>query len=185
KRMDEMILALLDFSRVGRKTEEMKLIDTRSSLDEALAFLAPEIKNSGGRINVSGEWVKLIASRDEITRLLQNLMGNALKYHLADKVVEVDVNAKIKGDIFQVTVSDNGIGIEPTQIKRLFKVFSRLQSRSHFEGSGVGLALCRKIVEHHDGEIWVESEGEGQGAMFKFTLPIKEVSDEKHDKTDH
>ena len=173
KRMDEMILALLEFSRVGRKTEGMALIDSHAALDEALLFLAPEIKINQATIHVGGKWAELFASQDEITRLLQNIIGNALKYHQQDKTPHIKIEAKIVKNNFQVTISDNGIGIDPLQITRLFKVFSRLQSRSHFEGTGVGLALCRKIVEHHAGKIWVESEGEGLGSVFKFTLPIK------------
>jgi PAS domain S-box-containing protein len=173
KRMDEMILALLEFSRVGHKTEGMALIDSHAALDEALLFLAPEIKINRAIINTSGKWLKLFANQDEITRLLQNLIGNALKYHQQDKVPQIEIGAKVVENNFQVAVSDNGIGIDPSQIERLFKVFSRLQPRSHFEGTGVGLALCRKIVEHHMGKIWVESEGEGEGSVFKFSLPIK------------
>ncbi len=175
KRMDEMILALLEFSRVGRKNEGMTLINSRVALDEALLFLAPEIKTNQATINISGEWIELFASGDEITRLLQNLMGNALKYHQQNKAPQIEISTKVVGNNFQVAVSDNGIGIDPSQIKRLFKVFSRLQPRSHFEGTGVGLALCRKIVEHHEGKIWVESEGEGLGTVFKFSLPIKKI----------
>lgn len=173
RRMDEMILALLDFSRVGRKTEAMKLIDTGKSLDEALSFLAPEISATKASIDIEGEWPELVGSRDEMTRLMQNLVGNALKYHEPDCPPQVCIRAKVKEDCFQVSVIDDGIGIDPGQQERLFKVFSRLQARSRYEGTGVGLALCRKIVEHHGGKIWVESEGEGTGSAFIFSIPVK------------
>ncbi len=173
KRMDEMILALLEFSRVGRKTEVMTLINSHDALEEALLFLEPDIKTNQATINVKGEWIELFASRDEITRLLQNLIGNALKYHQQDNAPHIEIKAKVEKNNLQVSIADNGIGIDPSQIDRLFKVFSRLQPRSHFEGTGVGLALCRKIIAHHSGEIWVESKGEGLGTVFKFTLPIK------------
>lgn len=172
KRMDAMILSLLDYSRVGRKTEAKTLVSSRASLDEALAFLNPELSTCGGEIKVTGVWPELFASRDELTRLLQNLIGNALKYHEQNQPPQVHVHGTVGAGSLRVEVRDRGIGIEPSQLERLFKVFSRLQARSRFEGTGIGLALCRKIVEHHGGSIGVESEGEGQGCMFWFELPL-------------
>lgn len=172
KRMDRMILSLLDYSRIGRKFEEKAWINGKDSLDEALAFLGPELSASGGGIEVTGEWPELFASRDELTRLLQNLIGNALKYHEEGRPPQVHVHGELLSSRWRVEVRDRGIGVDPRQMDRLFKVFSRLQARSRFEGSGVGLALCRKIVEHHGGEIGVESAGEGQGCTFWFELPL-------------
>ncbi|MDD2800257.1 MAG: PhnD/SsuA/transferrin family substrate-binding protein [Methylococcales bacterium] len=173
KRMDQMILALLDYSRVGRKTEIKTHIASRTAVDEALLFLKPALEVSGGSVEISGDWPELIASRDELTRLLQNLIGNALKYHEPNQPPQVEVHASQLNNSFRVEVRDRGIGIDPDQIGRLFNVFSRLQSRSRFEGSGVGLALCRKIVEHHGGNIGVNSAGEGHGSVFWFELPIQ------------
>jgi len=172
KRMDAMILSLLDYSRIGRKFEAKTQISSKASLDEALAFLNPELDACGGEIKVTGDWPELFASRDELTRLLQNLIGNALKYHEENRPPLVHIHGMVSADSLRVEVRDQGIGIEPSQMDRLFKVFSRLQARSRFEGSGVGLALCRKIVEHHCGTIGVESAGEGQGCVFWFELPI-------------
>lgn len=174
KRMDSMILALLDYSRVGRQNEAFSVISTRAAVEEALVFLKPLLETSGGKVEILGNWVDLAASRDELTRLFQNLIGNALKYHEEDKPLLVEVIASVKSTTFRVEVRDNGIGIASNQMDRLFKVFSRLQARSRFEGTGVGLALCRKIVEHHGGKIGVESEGEGLGCTFWFELPIVE-----------
>jgi PAS domain S-box-containing protein len=171
-RMDAMILSLLDYSRVGRKFEAKTQLSSKESLDEALAFLNPELNACGGAIKVTGDWPDLFASGDELTRLLQNLIGNALKYHQDNQPPQVHVHGEIRGGSLRVEVRDNGIGIAPNQLNRLFKVFSRLQARSRFEGTGVGLALCRKIVEHHGGAIGVESAGEGQGCMFWFELPV-------------
>ncbi|MEI7840372.1 MAG: PAS domain S-box protein [Methylococcaceae bacterium] len=172
KRMDAMILSLLDYSRVARLTEPFSNISTRAALDEALLFLKPALKTSGGNIHASGNWIDLIASRDELTRLFQNLIDNALKYHDENNPPQVEILASVKTNIFRVEVRDSGIGIEPSQMERLFKVFSRLQARSRFEGTGVGLALCRKIMEHHGGKIGVESEGEGLGCVFWVEFPI-------------
>ncbi|MGZ5628431.1 MAG: PAS domain-containing sensor histidine kinase [Methylobacter sp.] len=176
KRMDAMILSLLDYSRVGRKFEAKTLLSSRDALDEALAFLDPELKACGGAIEVTGDWPELSASGDELTRLLQNLIGNALKYHEDHQPPKVHVHGTVSAGSLRVEVRDHGIGIEPSQMNRLFKVFSRLQARSRFEGTGVGLALCRKIVEHHGGTIGAESAGEGQGCMFWFELPIVNTS---------
>jgi len=172
KRMDAMILSLLDYSRIGRVFVAKTSLSSKASLDEALAFLNPELSACGGEIKVTGDWPELVASRDELTRLLQNLIGNALKYHDENQAPQVHVHGAVCAGSFRVEVRDQGIGIDPGQRDRLFKVFSRLQARSRFDGSGVGLALCRKIVEHHGGTIGVESEGEGQGCMFWFELPI-------------
>lgn len=177
KRMDAMILSLLDYSRVGRKSEAKALISSKASLDEALAFLNPELHACGGEIKVTGDWPELFASRDELTRLLQNLIGNALKYHEQNQVPQVHIHGTVYAESLRVDIRDQGIGIEPSQMDRLFKVFSRLQARSRFDGTGVGLALCRKIVEHHGGTIGVESAGEGQGCVFWFELPIANAVD--------
>jgi PAS domain S-box-containing protein len=176
KRMDSMILSLLDYSRMGRKNDAFQLIASQTAVNEALLFLEPALKSSGGKIDVQGDWVDVVANRDELTRLLQNLIGNALKYHAENEPPLVQVLAITTQNTFRVEVKDSGIGIVPNQIDRLFKVFSRLQSRSRFEGTGVGLALCRKIVEHHGGKIGVESEGVGCGCTFWFELPIATVA---------
>jgi PAS domain S-box-containing protein len=172
KRMDAMILSLLDYSRVGHKTLAIQQINSREALDEAMAFLKPELQASGGRVDTFGVWPEITASRDELTRLLQNLIGNALKYHEINQPPRVEITTRLSANTFRVAVRDFGIGIDEQHIERLFKVFSRLNARTRFEGTGVGLALCRKIVEHHGGKIGVESAGEGQGSVFWFELPL-------------
>jgi PAS domain S-box-containing protein len=172
KRMDSMILSLLDYSRMGRATHLFEQISSQNALEEALQFLQPELETSGGSVEISGDWVEILANQDELTRLLQNLIGNALKYHTENEPPQVHVLAITTQNKFRVEVKDVGIGIEPSQINRLFKVFSRLQSSSKFEGTGVGLALCRKIVEHHGGEIGVFSKGKSEGCTFWFEIPI-------------
>ena len=172
RRMNAMILALLDFSRVGRKTEPLDWLETRAALDEALSFLQPECVATAGRVEISGDWPRLMASRDEIVRLFQNLLGNALKYHEAGQAPMVNVHGSLQAKVWRCEVRDRGVGIDPAQIGRLFQVFSRLQAQSRFEGTGVGLALCRKIVEHHGGRIGVESAGEGHGCTFWIELPL-------------
>lgn len=173
KRIDQMLMALLDYSRVGRKGAATAWFDSRETLDEALLFLRPAIAEAGAKIQIDGEWPRLVANRDELTRLFQNLIGNAVKYRAEGQVPDITVGAELTGSEWRVTVRDNGIGIAPGQIGRLFQVFQRLQARAKYEGVGVGLALCRKIVEHHGGRIWAESAGDGQGCVFRFTLPVQ------------
>ncbi|MFA7270047.1 MAG: ATP-binding protein [Sterolibacterium sp.] len=180
KRMDAMIVSLLDYSRVGRKTGAKQWLESRAPLDEALGFLDPACEEARAVVSVSGEWPKVFASRDELSRLFQNLIGNALKYREAEQPPRVEVVSVVSGvtgdageQRWRVSVRDHGIGIDPQQIGRLFQFFSRLQSRARYEGTGMGLALCRRIVEHHAGCIWVESAGEGQGSTFIFEIPLQ------------
>ncbi len=184
RRMDGMILGLLDYSRVGRKSDPNAWMASRESLDEALSFLQPAIQESGADIRVSGDWPRIFASRDEMTRLFQNLVGNAVKYRVPERPPVVDVTVRDQGRDWLFSVRDNGVGVAPGQQDRLFKVFSRLHARGKYEGTGIGLALCRKIVEHHQGRIWVESEGEGQGSVFLFTMAKVEGEEDDSRNTD-
>jgi PAS domain S-box-containing protein len=171
KRMDQMLVSLLDYSRVGRKGEPLAPLASRDGVDEALRFLAPAIRDADATVLVSGDWPELVASRDEFTRLWQNLIGNAVKYRAPDRVPEIDITVMPVEAGWRFCVADNGIGIDPTQFDRLFKVFQRLHTRDQYEGTGIGLAVARKIVERHGGRIWVESGGNGQGCRFCFNLP--------------
>lgn len=175
KRMDRMLVALLEYSRVGRIGQPMEWIDSRQSLQEALLFLSPAIEQNAARIAITGEWPEILASADEFERLFQNLLGNALKYHAEGTVPVIEVCAQPDNTGWEFSFRDNGIGIAPDQIGRLFKVFQRLHANDRFEGSGVGLALCRRIVQRHDGRIWVESQGADTGSTFFFTLPASHV----------
>ncbi len=172
KRMDSMIVSLLEYSRVGRKTGEKQGIESRAVLDEALSFLQPMIQESGAQVTFQGVWPQLFASRDELMRLFQNLIGNAIKFHESGQVPLIEIESVVAKKMWRVSVKDHGVGIDPKQADRLFQFFSRLQSRTLFEGTGMGLALCRRIVEHHDGRIWVESAGVGSGSTFIFELPV-------------
>ncbi|MFA6014636.1 MAG: ATP-binding protein [Gallionellaceae bacterium] len=178
KRIDHMLVALLEYSRIGRKGEPAKWIESRDILDEALKFLQPVITEARAEIKIDGNFPRILAGQDEILRLLQNLIGNAVKYRIADRTPEIIITSKVLGNEWQVCIADNGVGIIPDQIKRLFKVFQRLQTRQAYEGTGIGLALSRKIVEHHKGRIWAESDGEGQGSRFYFAIPLRQ--DSKH-----
>ncbi|OGS89564.1 MAG: hypothetical protein A2061_06705 [Gallionellales bacterium GWA2_59_43] len=172
KRMDSMIVSLLDYSRVGRKTEAKAWQPSRAALEEALGFLDPLIHEASAEVGVVGDWPQVYASRDELVRLFQNLIGNGIKFCEPGKPPRVEAESAVDGGAWRVRVRDHGIGIDPAQSGRLFQFFSRLQSRARYDGTGMGLALCRRIVEHHGGRIWAESEGEGRGSVFVFELPL-------------
>ncbi|MFA7239518.1 MAG: PAS domain S-box protein [Sulfuricellaceae bacterium] len=172
KRIDQMLVALLEYSRVGRIGEPPTRIDSRAALDEALQFLQPAIAEARAKLEISGDWPRIMARHDEILSLIQNLIGNAIKYRVAGRTPEITVSGEVFKNEWQLCVADNGVGIIPDQIKRLFQVFQRLHSREAYEGTGIGLALCRKIAEHHKGRIWAESAGEGRGSQFCVVLPV-------------
>ena len=172
KRIDQMLVALLEYSRVGRKNEPSTWIDSRAVLDEALQFLQPAIAEAQARLVITGDWSRIFADHDEIQRLIQNLIGNAVKFRVAGRIPEIIISSEAAKNEWRLCVADNGVGIIPDQIKRLFQVFQRLQLRTAYEGNGIGLALCRKIAEHHQGRIWAESAGEGQGSRFCVVLPV-------------
>ena len=180
-RMDNMLLSLLDYSRVGRKGQPREQMSLKAAIDEALHFLHPAIEDANAQLTIDKEWPEVYASPDEMTRLFQNLVSNALKYTASGSPVEVGLHITplLDQKAWQITVSDNGIGIAPDQISRLFKVFQRLHTRDQYDGTGVGLAICRKIVERHGGEITAESDGEGQGSRFVFTLPMLAQQDSR------
>lgn len=173
QRMDAMLLSLLEYSRVGRKGQPMQAVSLKQAVDEAMHFLSPGLQESDVTVRVADEWPTVQASPDEMTRLFQNLLSNAIKYRVADYSLTVDLNVALcpDGSAWRISVCDNGIGIPPDQQDRLFKVFQRLHTREQYDGTGVGLAICRKIVERHGGQIWVASQGDGQGSCFYFTLP--------------
>ncbi|MBE0508991.1 MAG: hypothetical protein IBX50_20115 [Marinospirillum sp.] len=171
RRMDQMLLSLLEYSRVGRMGEPMQVMPAAQLVDEALVYLQPIIKESDATITRQGEWPKLLISHNEGVRLFQNLISNALKYHAPEEAPKVLLEARLLDQQWLFIIEDQGIGIAPDQQSRLFKVFQRLHARTEYEGNGIGLAVCRKIVERHGGRIWVESEGAGKGSRFCFTLP--------------
>jgi len=172
KRLDQMLVALLEYSRLGRLGEPAQWVDTRALIDEALLFLKPALEEAMASVVVEGVWPRLRVRADEMLRLAQNLIANATKFRAAGGRTEIRIQSTVGGGEWLFSVVDNGIGIDPAQAGRLFQVFQRLQSRAAYEGSGVGLALCRKIAEHHRGRIWAESDGEGRGSRFCVALPL-------------
>jgi PAS domain S-box-containing protein len=170
-RMQALINDLLTYSRVGRRGNPPKPVSSQQALETALDNLQMTIRETGAIITYV-ELPTVRADQLQLTQLFQNLIGNALKFR-GERTPEIQIKAKKLSDAWQFSVCDNGIGIEPQYFERIFLVFQRLHSRREYDGTGIGLALCKKIVERHDGRIWVESEP-GLGSQFHFTLPIQE-----------
>lgn len=171
-RMDQMILDLLQYSRVGRMESEIEHVDLKQVMDIALAELTPLITETQAIIHTDETLPVVPGHPRELTRLFQNLIGNALKYRAADRLPEITVTARRTDGHWDVSIADNGIGIDPQFHQRVFNIFQRLHTRERYEGNGIGLAICKKVVEHHRGRIWVES-ALGSGATFHFTLPAE------------
>jgi PAS domain S-box-containing protein len=167
-RMKRMIDDLLAYSRAGRPDGQMQRASLDRALDEALENLRQSILDANALIERE-PLPEAVCERVGLVHLFQNLVGNAIKFRGAQPPV-VRVSVLEEGDQWTFTVADNGIGIAPQHFQRIFMVFQRLHTREQYEGTGIGLAICRKIVERHGGRIWVESEP-GRGTAFRFTLP--------------
>ena len=172
QRLDAMLRGLLEYSRIGRNGEPPVWIESRAVLAEALLFLRPLVADALADVRIEGVWPRVLASPDELLRLLQNLISNALKFRVEGRPPVVTLTGEMIAGNWRLCVADNGLGMPPDQIDRLFQVFQRLQSRIAYEGTGIGLALCRKIAEHHGGRIRAESAGEDLGSRFIVELPV-------------
>jgi PAS domain S-box-containing protein len=170
-RMQHLINDLLTYSRVGTRGKPFEPTDCGQVLAETLANLKIAIEESGARVE-HGPLPTVQGDRVQLVQLLQNLIGNAVKFR-GTSAPGVYVSAERCGDEWQFRVRDNGIGIEPQYFERIFVIFQRLHTREEYPGTGIGLALCKKIVERHGGRIWVESQP-GRGATFHFTIPARE-----------
>jgi PAS domain S-box-containing protein len=166
-RMQDLINDLLTFSRVGTRVHEFEAVDLGEAAVEALGNLRVAIEESQARVRC-GKLPTVQADRRQMVQLLQNLVGNAVKFR-GDARPDVRIGARRDGGGWRVYVRDNGIGIAPEHQEQVFVIFRRLHSREAYPGSGIGLAICRKIVERHGGRIWVESTT-GRGSTFWFTL---------------
>lgn len=167
-RMQQMINDLLTYSRVGRTGKGVAEIRIEDVVKTAVSNLQAAIAESKAVVTwdplptLSGERVQLL-------QLFQNLIGNAIKFRAEDRPIEVHVAAAREGELWHFQVRDTGIGIEKQYLERIFLIFQRLHDRSKYKGTGIGLAVCKKVVEHHGGRIWVESEP-GKGTTFHFTM---------------
>jgi light-regulated signal transduction histidine kinase (bacteriophytochrome) len=171
ERMEALIDDLLAYARVGKGERAPELADANAALDEALANLAAEVEASGARIS-RDRLPAVPVSYRELVQLFQNLVGNALKFR-GEAPPQVHVGVQEGPDEWVFSVRDNGIGIDPAHADKVFGLFERLHGPAEYPGTGLGLALCKKVVESRGGRIWVESQP-GQGATFSFTVPRTE-----------
>jgi signal transduction histidine kinase len=167
-RMRNLINDLLTYSRVGTRAKDFRATSTEEALRLGLANLKVAIEESGAKVTYD-KMPDVVADDSQLVQLFQNLVGNAIKFR-GDKAPEVHVVAQPNGRECVFGVRDNGIGIDPKHTERIFQVFQRLHDRTQYPGTGIGLSICKKIVERHGGRIWVES-APGQGATFWFSVP--------------
>jgi len=170
-----LIRDLLEYSRAGRGDLEAEPLRSELVVTQALEALAGAIESSGARVRV-GSLPVVLADRSNLCRVLQNLIGNAVKFTRGEDP-EVSIEATRDGAMWAFSVRDNGIGMDPANSQRIFEPFRRLHGEESYPGSGIGLAVCERIVEQHGGRIWVQSVL-GEGSEFCFTLPAAELADD-------
>ena len=168
-RMQRLIQDLLAFSRVGTHPLELTDTDLNTVLAEVVQNLKLALEDSGGEVVVQN-LPQVCADRGQVSRVLQNLVGNGLKFQREGVAPVVQISARAAGSMWEISVKDNGIGIEPGYFERIFIIFQRLHTKEQYSGSGIGLAVVKKIIERHGGKLWVESSS-GEGSTFHFTLP--------------
>ena len=184
--MRHLIQDLLNYSRTGRRNIDFAQVSLSDCCSQALDNLALDLEDAKAAI-VSCELPEVTGEETLLTQLYQNLIENALKFRRADTLLRIELTREIKDGANIFGVKDNGLGIEPRNAERIFDPFNRINGQINHSGTGIGLALCQKIVERHDGVIWVESNL-GEGAHFKFTIPktikANSSSPEELDTTD-
>jgi len=173
KRMQSLINDLLSYSQIGRSDKPFKLFDTNVVINSVIDNLKKSIEETNAKITYD-PLPTLIGNEAEFIQLLQNLISNAIKFHKEEEPPVVHISAKLQKKQWIFSVRDNGIGIDSQFFDRIFIIFQRLHKKDEFGGTGIGLAICKKIIEHHNGKIWVESEV-GKGSTFYFSIPKTEV----------
>jgi light-regulated signal transduction histidine kinase (bacteriophytochrome) len=169
-RMTQLIQDLLTYSKLDIPTSTFESIDSNFVLEEALANLSGEISKSGAVITHS-HLPTVSGNEMQLMQLFQNMMANAIKFRLPNVSPKIEISCHLNHpEEWQFEIRDNGIGIDPDQGDRIFEAFHRLHSYDEYPGTGIGLTLCKKIVEHHGGRLWFDST-QGQGTSFYFTLP--------------
>lgn len=172
-RMQNLIHGLLDYSRVNRKGAGFELVDLNDPLNVALANLSEAIRESDAQINC-GAMPTITGDPRQLAQLFQNIIGNGIKYR-SNREPQIDVNSENTADGWQITITDNGIGIDPKYRERIFVIFQRLHTRDEYPGTGIGLAMCQRIVERHGGSIEMEP-APGGGSTFRIIFPEQPLS---------
>jgi PAS domain S-box-containing protein len=169
-RMQSLIQDLLAYSRVGTRGKRLRKLNPDKPLDKALGNLQQVISETGAQV-VRGDLPEVMGDEAQLAQLFQNLIANAIKFRRPGVTPHVEIGGRCGEDECTMWVSDNGIGIPADQQKRVFMIFQRLHQRQEYPGTGIGLAVCKRIVDRHGGRIWLESK-EGEGSTFYFTLPL-------------
>jgi signal transduction histidine kinase len=170
QRMRDRINDLLEYSRVGRQKNKFEPTDCNLLLQQAIADLKSDINKSQATVIAEGDLPTVVADAKQLTQLFQNLIGNSIKYR-SQEAPKIRITVQRQDDLWEFAIIDNGIGIEPQYHDRIFQIFQRLHTLEEYPGTGIGLAICQKIIERHDGRIWIESELD-RGATFRFTIPV-------------
>jgi len=171
RRMNTLIQDLLTYARVQTEMDRPGSYALDQDLETALTQLQGLIEQTNAVVTHDA-LPAIEADQGQMVRLFQNLVGNALKYRKPDVLPTIHVSAKLEGPVWIISVADNGIGFEPKFAKDIFLPFKRLHGQQEYQGTGVGLAICRRIVEGHGGRIWAESQP-GEGSTFHFSLPLE------------
>ncbi|MHA3947407.1 sensor histidine kinase [Cellulomonas bogoriensis] len=169
KRMQRLINDLLGFSRVGRIGGELGEVDVRVLAERVVEDLDDAVREAGAQV-VVGELPTVVGEEPLLAQLLHNLVGNAVKFRHPDRAPVVRLEARRTGAAWELSCSDNGIGIDEQYVDRVFVIFQRLHPKDLYEGTGIGLALCKKIVEYHGGQIWIDA-GAAEGTTIRWTFP--------------
>jgi signal transduction histidine kinase len=174
-RMRQLIDDLLTYARIGSRAEPFRTLSVREPLDRALSNLQDAVRRESATVEI-GSMPEIEGDSGQLTQVFQNLIGNAIKFHGAQPP-HVSVDAVRDGAFWQVTIADDGIGIAPEYQEKVFQIFQRLHTREEYPGTGIGLSVCKRVVERHGGRIWVESTGvPGEGTTFHFTLRAEAVA---------
>jgi signal transduction histidine kinase len=173
KRMQQLINDLLAFSRVGRTTAGFEDVDTAEIAQHALGALGDVPEEAGAQVEF-GSLPTVQGDDALLTQVFQNLIGNAIKFRSPDRPPVIRVSAEREGEFWHFRCEDNGIGIDPQYADRIFVIFQRLHSKDLYGGTGIGLSLCKKIVEYHGGRIWLDTDRNGApGSVVHWTLPVE------------
>jgi signal transduction histidine kinase len=168
RRMKEMIQALLDYSRIDTRANPMEELSSLESLETVLRYVQFQLEDIGATVSYDDQMPTIYADRIQFERVLQNLLSNAIKYR-SEQPLRIHIQAVECTQAWRFTVADNGIGIKPEHQQRIFEMFQRLHNAADIPGTGIGLTIARRIIDRHNGRIWVESH-EGQGTTFSFTI---------------
>lgn len=182
-RMYHLLNDVLDYSKVSTAEQTTELVNPNEVIEEVKNSLQNQISENGAVFQI-GNLPAVIINKSHLHQLFQNLISNAIKFTHKDIVPFVQVNCERKGKRLEFSVSDNGIGLEMAYEQKIFEIFQRLHGKHEYEGTGVGLAICKKILEHYDGEIWVQSTP-NKGSSFFFSLPVElEVKEQNEVKSE-